>query len=961
MNKYNTPLLTAVLLLLAFFVSAQTPALDQTLFKLQKQAAALPFEKVYLHFDKPYYSAGDTIWFKAYDVLGPHHALSALSKVLYVELINQQGNTIVQNIKLYLTEGTDYGDFALPDTLQEGNYRIRAYTNWMRNAGQEYFFDKTFTIVNAISNKVFVQSSSAYVIQNNQQMVNTIITYTDIEGKPYAGKDVRYEVQLDPQNITKGKGITDEKGRLNIVFANPVSNISGSGQIMIPIALDNQKTVTKNIAIKTTTSKGRLHITFANPVSNISGSGQIMTAIALDNQKIVTKNIAIKATIPKVDVQFFPESGSLVNGLTSKVAFKAVGSDGLGVDINGVVVDDENNEITKFTTSHLGMGTFILNPQAGRSYKANITYTDGSTEMIALPKALDKGYVLTIDTQKDSSNIIVKITGTGYEKQKEGVSLVAQSGGEVYLQGQGEPGKLNFTSVIPRNKLPSGVIQFTLFSPNGEPLNERLVFIQNPDKLKLDVNTASQSYTARQKVKVNLKAKNPDSQPIRGDFSVAVIDESKVPVDETTESTILSNLLLTSDIKGYIEKPNYYFNNLTEKTQSDFDVLMLTQGYHRFEWKQVMSDTVSKVVYQPEKTTVIAGQVKMANGKPAAKAKITLMSNSGVYFATDTITDNNGRFAFHRDYPDDIKLSIKAIGVNGDDNLNLELDNDIPSFKINKNAADIQVNVNNGLAAYLQNSKKQYEEALKYGVGNHSIVLNDVTINNAKAKTPREIAVAKAVEFSSNLNGKGVADQVVTAEDLEKFTCVRLSDCLSGRLAGVGVNIGSGIPYLYSAAINPQTFKRTPMQFILDNRFVDYSEISAMDINNISSIEVLRSGGYLAAYGVRAAGGIMIFTTKQGAGRVAAGLKKSISYIQPKGYYKTREFYSPQYDNPKINTQISDLRTTIFWKPVLKTDDAGNASFEYFNADSKGTYRVVIEGIDYEGNIGRQVYRYKVQ
>jgi hypothetical protein len=81
----------------------------------------------------------------------------------------------------------------------------------------------------------------------------------------------------------------------------------------------------------------------------------------------------------------------------------------------------------------------------------------------------------------------------------------------------------------------------------------------------------------------------------------------------------------------------------------------------------------------------------------------------------------------------------------------------------------------------------------------------------------------------------------------------------------------------------------------------------------------------------------------------------------PKGYYKVRVFYSPQYDDPKTNTQIPDLRSTIYWKPNIITTRDGKASFEYFNADSKGAYRVVIEGIDSEGNLGRQVFHYKVE
>ena len=121
----------------------------------------------------------------------------------------------------------------------------------------------------------------------------------------------------------------------------------------------------------------------------------------------------------------------------------------------------------------------------------------------------------------------------------------------------------------------------------------------------------------------------------------------------------------------------------------------------------------------------------------------------------------------------------------------------------------------------------------------------------------------------------------------------------------------------------------------------------------------MKSAATTAIYGARAAGGVLIITTKHGNGFIDDG-KASPGNISPQGYYKAREFYSPQYDRSKT-LEMPDLRTTIFWKPIIQTDKTGNVSLEYFNADSKGTYRVVIEGIDYDGNLGRQVYRYKVE
>ncbi len=185
--------------------------------QLGKWYAANPQEKVYLQLDKPYYAIGDNIWFKAYITVGGEHKLSAISNVLNVELIDDK-DSVKQSIKLPVIDGLTWGDFALPDSLKEGNYRIRAYTNWMRNAGQDYFFDKSFTVVNSVTNSVFTKTNYTYSIQNGQQNVNAVINYTDLGGAPYAGKQVSYKVQFGQKITVKGKGQTDDKGNLSISF-----------------------------------------------------------------------------------------------------------------------------------------------------------------------------------------------------------------------------------------------------------------------------------------------------------------------------------------------------------------------------------------------------------------------------------------------------------------------------------------------------------------------------------------------------------------------------------------------------------------------------------------------------------------------------------------------------------------------------------------------------------------------
>ncbi|WP_158825258.1 TonB-dependent receptor plug domain-containing protein [Mucilaginibacter lacusdianchii] len=891
--------------LVGFIRIDDDPILNKITSQLEKWINANPQEKVYLQFDKPYYAVGDNIWFKAYITVGSDHRLSAISGALNVELIDDR-DSIKQYIKLPVISGTAWGDFALSDTLQEGTYRIRAYTNWMRNAGEDYFFNKTISIGNAATNTVFTKTNFTYSTLNNQQKVSTIINYTDLSGNPYSGKPVSYRVQLNDKQITRGKGVTDNQGNLTVDFTN------------------------------------------SNPA--LLTSGRITTEIQVADKKVVTKTVPVKATSNQVNVQFFPESGSLVNGVRSKVAFKALGADGLGTDIKGVVTDNENQQVAILTTRHAGMGYFALTPQAGKTYKAQITYKDGSQNTVNLPTALNQGYVLAVG-MPDSATISLRVTGSNVNNDAP-VYIVAQSGGNITFVAKSKPGTNTFGTLIPKSRFPSGIVQFTLFSSTGEPLNERIVFVQHGnDLLKLNVKAGSATSNVRGKVKIDLNAVNSSNKPVVGSFSAAVIDESKVKTDEATEISILSSLLLTSDLRGYIEQPNYYFTQVNEKTQTDLDVLMLTQGYRRFDWKPILAGTFAAPVYQPEKALQIAGTVKTSGGKPVPNAKITLFTTAGGTFIIDTVADTQGRFAFKNlVFKDSIKFVLQARTAKNGKNVEIALDNNVGQAAVvkNRNITGIEINTDSKLATYLKYSKQQYDTETRYGLGNHTVVLKEVTITE-KRKT--------ALENSSNLNGAGNADQVIMGDLFTKMGCVTIDQCLQGRL--VGVIFRGGIPYSTRNAGS-----NTPMQIIVDGIYVDASYIQSLNPIDIASIEVLRSIGNTAIYGSRGGAGVLLINTRRGndyTNNASQIYSPGVITYTPKGYYRAREFYSPQYDDPKTNQAVADVRTTIFWKPNIVTDDNGHASFEYFNAGSPGTYRVVIEGIDGEGNIGRQVYRYTVK
>jgi len=774
---------------------------------LEKYFADRPIEKAYLQFDKPYYAAGDTIYFKAYVTEGEQHKLSALSGVLHVDLINTK-NKIDQSIKLQLDSGLAHGDFALPDSLPAGNYHIRAYTQLMRNFGETAFFDKVVAVG--------------------------------------SGKSLRI-----PESFSK------------------------------------------------------------QPVSQ-----------AL-----------------KPDVQFFPEGGEMIAGIRTKVAFKAIGPDGMGLDVKGSIVDNDNNEVGKFESAHLGMGSFNITPVTGKGYRAKINYPDGQHDLVDLPKTHASGITLSINNDSIPRASVRIVADADYYRQNRGklYKLVIYASGNA-ITANCELDSAVITLDILKRKLHTGVAVVTLFSPENEPLCERLLFIENYDRLSLNVNSKS-SYTQREHVNIKLKALNRIGGPASGSFSVAVTDENKVGDHADKADNILTNLLLTSDLKGYVEQPDYYFADTGAVARQNLDLLMLTQGYRWFEWKQVLDSAAqSKPAYEPETGLSIAGQVKNLFNKPVAGGAINLFQPLGGLFLSAR-TDNNGMFRFkNMVFTDTARLVLSAAKANGKNSTKISLLGDnIERPPVGAYNWDVQMFNDSTMANYVANDRAAQKATLAY-LNGKGVLLKQVNIRSRKPDNQY---------YTQSLAGAGNADQVVHADKLD-----RLGGPLTTRLAGLfhgpmGFNITRGI---------------MPGLIVVDGvqepRSFNIDVVAGDDVETVELLEYASA----SMYGMAGGRGVLVITTKQSAG---VDLKDVASIgvlpVNVPGYYKAREFYAPKYARVFADGKQPDLRSTIYWNPEIKTDEDGTASFDYYNSDGAGTYKIIIEGIDKEGNIGRQVYRYTVE
>jgi copper(I)-binding protein len=894
-SKYLYACLFLLVCTLSFAFRLADDPFETLLKKLSAYNEEHPQEKVHLHLDKPYYAIGDNIWFKAYVTDNSTNGLSSISNILYVELINEN-DSVKRQVKLPLESGLSWGDFKLSDTLPEGNYRIRAYTQWMRNAGPDYFFDKTIKIGNAWANKVLTHTQYTYSKTDNEQHVNAVITFTDKKGQPYAEVPVSYNVQLKDKTVERGKAVTNAQGGLTVSFSSK------------------------------------------QPAPYVSG--KITATLTLANKEKIVKTIPVKAVSDAVAVQFFPECGNLVEDLPSKVGIKAINSSGLGENVSGTITDNEGSEVLTFQTTHQGMGSFVLNPQPGKTYNARIRLKDGSVQNIALPKALTTGYVMTVNNT-DSSKVNVKLLISESLLNKGEMKLVIQHNNTV--SAVLKVGMVKQVTIMALNKkdLPSGILHLTLFTPDNIPAGERLIFIHNPaDQIDARLLNLKKSYGIRENVPLELSAAS-NGKPTIGSFSIAVTNASIVDPDPDNESNILTSLLLSADLKGYIEKPNQYFRENTKQTRENLDQLMLTQGWSRILWKDIIGNTLTKPVFPAEKSLKVSGTVTTPGGKPIAKGKVTLFSNAGGFFMIDTLTDAKGHFNFDNlTFGDSTKFVVQARNAKDKKYVEIKMDQ-VPGQIVtrNKNTGDIEVNVNEAIQSYILKSEGYFNDLVKRGLLEKSYTLDQINIVQKKI----------LAKNSANLNGAGRADAIIKASDLNN--CINLSQCLQGRIAGLMIRDGKA--YLLRS-------NNVPMQIILDGTNVGSDFMDNIQPTEIETIEILKNIGNTAIYGSQGAGGILVITTKRGGSSGYSSYAPGVINISSAGYYAIRQFYSPKYETPQA-IRAADKRTTVYWNPHLATNTAGSGKFNFYNTDESGTYRVVIEGINAEGHLARKVYTYEVK
>lgn len=357
-----------------------------------------------------------------------------------------------------------------------------------------------------------------------------------------------------------------------------------------------------------------------------------------------------EAYIPRTDlegtleVSFLPEGGDLVEGLRSKVGFKATGDKGLGEAFYGYLIQNEKDTLFQFESNHLGMGSFDFIPEKNQHYHAHVKSLNSKWKNVGLPSAKPKGTVLRVDVLNEEEMGIIEVESNAHS-EKEMMLLAISAGKIVWEENVAlQEGKAKVQFV--KDDIPSGIAQITLMEKNGPPVAERLVYFHPYAQAMVAFEPDKNSYNPKEWVDLDIVVSDEFGAPIAGDFSISVTDAGQV-FSEPYAANVLSHFRLGSELKGLVEQPYYYFDLENEKAEAHLDDLLLTQGWRRFSWEKLADENHKSPEF--ERGLEFSGQAKQLGGKSVTEPhQVTAMVNS-FYDLPQVLegeTDAQGRFTF---------------------------------------------------------------------------------------------------------------------------------------------------------------------------------------------------------------------------------------------------------------------------------------------------------------------------
>ncbi len=659
-----------------------------------------------------------------------------------------------------------------------------------------------------------------------------------------------------------------------------------------------------------------------------------------------------------VRLEFFPEGGNFIAGQPNTIAFKSTNESGWPADVKAVVKNSKHQIVAEFSSLHDGMGMFDLEAELNESYYAELQ-DDPAGQKYFLPIPTEKGIVFRLLQATDG--IRFEIFQKKNDPVFEAAYMVGQMQHHAVFQQSLQRGSATFSGIINIASLSSGILHITVFNKDGLPLAERLSFINNKEYIK-DAQLLTETLDLSPKAKNHFTLAFKDS--VAGSFSVSITDPmySDLPI---REENILSGFLLTSDLKGYIHNPAYYFSSDSDSVKYALDLVMMTNGWRRFKWEKLLKDQLQRDAYKDPAFASLSGRVTLqGTDKPFAEKDLLIYILSADSSKTMQLvrTDKNGNYKL-----DSLlffgKSDILISDINGKRSKFIDISSAANSLN-QPYALPTLTNENQPLLhsnrftneATKRKLIEQHEAQIKRG-GN---VLSEVVVKS-KVKTPIEELEDK---YASGLFSGDSRQTIDLLNSDEAINYENIFDYLQFRVPGLKITLPnyetttpddplnmaeSGARYEVFYRQNPSvsSLGPIPMTIFLNEVITSTNVIASIPASRIVMIKVFSN--FMGAWGGGAGGALAIYTRK---GDELSPSISSGARIVSNGFSIIREFYSPDYAVPQKNIPGPDHRITLYWKPdIFVTGKEIRIPINFYNNDRSRSFKIVVEGMTTDGKM----------
>ena len=863
-------------------------------------------EKTYTQTSHVFYKPGEEMFFKIFIVQAENNLPANQSKVVNFELVDPSG-TVVRKSKYEIKNGHADGSFYFGEDMKGGIYKIRAFTNWMQNEANKNVFEKEITLQKIVSPRILMKLDFPKKGYGAGDEVLADFSMRSLSNLPIPFYEAYFTVMYQGEKINEGTFITNKEGKYILKFKLPEVLKSSDALLNIKVNFDS----------------------FTESISR--------------NIPIVLNNL---------DVKFMPEGGTFINGIEQNIAFKVLDEFEKPVDAVLGIYNQNHQKLTEVSAYNFGMGSFLFTPKKGETYYAKVLKPENISEIYQLPIAKDDGIVF--NAKKENQKIILNINSTS---ERNVIISGNFRGKEIYSKTMSLKQGLNQFE-ISENELPVGICRLTV-SENNIPLAERIVFTNENKQMKVKITTTKKNYLPREKVILNVETTDENNQPIPANLSMSVVDDKLWTYADDKQNHILSWLLLDSELRGKIERPQFYFDKKEEKALRSLDLIMLTNGYRYFEMIPDVEKS-GKYKYLPEKKNPIYGIVEDENKKPV-KAEVYLVEgNSKIKKQTTT---ENGLFYFS-DLNRNEYYTVIAKSLSKKQKVNVRM----ISYKLNINPLVKQNLENIDVEEIIKEAEiKEKPKATAQGVEN--IIRTLPSVNSTRDTISKNTQIDEVVVVGYKTVKQNATNSAIV--NFNERPYANVLNVVQGQLAGVRISTGSAQPGASSAIIirgSGSLSGNVEPLYVIDGMVSNSTQFRNLNPNSIAAVSVLKDAAATSIYGNRGSNGVIIINSKN-------GRNSNIKFdITPETYFAVKNIpndslvnynYSRQFSYPvyeSTNTAYRhDYRETLYWNPVVETDKNGKAKIEFYQSDANSAFRIMTEGISASGLIGRDETTYAAQ